>query len=92
MDPEALRERFTLHFPSYIISNFAKIETHILSEVPVETWSTYTSRDDVFAGPWDPRCYSVMIANSLSYWYHKGADHPGAVIERWAKREGLKIQ
>ena len=89
--PEELLERFTLNFPSYIIGNISKIETHILSEVPVEKWKGLASKDDVLDGPWNARCFSLMIANGLSYWYHKGDDHPGAVMLRWAAKHDLVV-
>ena len=89
--PEELLERFTLNFPSYIIGNISKIETHILSEVPVEKWKGLTSKEDVLDGPWNARCFSLMIANGLSYWYHKGDDHPGAVMLRWAAKHDLVV-
>ena len=92
LDPEDLRELFMLHCPAYVFGNFARIESHILPEVPLEKWATLESKEDVFAGPWNARCYSVMIANALSYWYHKGADHPGAVVKRWAARHRLVIE
>ena len=91
MPPEELLERFTLNFPSYIIGNISKIETHILSEVPVEKWKGLASKDDVLDGPWNARCFSLMIANGLSYWYHKGDDHPGAVMLRWAAKHDLVV-
>ena len=91
IDPEDLRERFTLFFPSYLIGNFTKIKTHILSEVPIPDWADLASKDDVFNGPWNARCFSIMIANGLSYWYHKGDDHPGAVVARWAAKHGIEI-
>ena len=92
VDAAELHERFVLHFPSYVINNFGRIETHILKETPVETWKTYTSKEDVFAGPWNARCYSIMIANCLSYWYHKGENHPGAVVSRWAAKHGIEVK
>lgn len=91
IDPEDLRERFTLFFPSYIIGNFSKIESHILSETPIAGWADLKSKDDVFDGPWNARCFSIMIANGLSYWYHKGANHPGAVIKKWAATHGIAV-
>ena len=80
-----------LNFPAYIIGNFTKIETHILSEVPIDEWPKLKSKEDVFNGPWNARCFSLMIANGLSYWYHKGDNHPGNVMLNWAKKHNLVI-
>ena len=88
---EDLRERFMLNFPSYIIGNISKIDSHILSEVPLDAWKKLTTKDQVFEGPWNARCFSLMIANSLSYWYHKGDDHPGAVMLNWAQKHDLVV-